>query len=50
MLAATELPEFLWEPAIEQAAYVQNRSYTTPKGDKTPFQLWFRRKPDISHL
>ncbi len=44
-----KVPLELWGLAIQCAVYVQNRS--TPSASKvTPFELWFKRKPDISHL
>ena len=44
-----KVPLELWGLAMQCAVYVQNRS--TPSASKvTPFELWFKRKPDISHL
>src|SRR5260370_36261653 len=50
MLMATQLPEFLWEPAITHAAYVRNRSYTRSIPSRTPYQGWNTNKPNVSHL
>jgi len=50
MLAASELPEFLWEPAITHAAYVRNLAYTKFLLDTTPYQIWHGRKPNVAHL
>jgi len=50
MLAASELPEFLWEPAIAHAAYVQNLAYTKFLLNTTPYQIWHGRKPNVAHL
>jgi hypothetical protein len=44
------IPEYLWEYAISHAAYVRNRAYTKPMGTLTPYQGWFKNKPNISHL
>jgi hypothetical protein len=49
MLSARNLPEFLWEYAVLHAAYIRNRSYTKTL-QKTPYEKWFKRKPNISHL
>jgi len=50
MLAASELPEFLWEPAVAHAAYVQNLAYMKFLPNMTPYQIWHRRKPNVAHL
>ena len=50
MLTASKLPEFLWEPAVAHAAYLQNQAYTTAVKGSTPYQHWFNKKPDVSHL
>ena len=50
MLAAAQLPEFLWEPAVEHAAYIRNRSFTTSLQGITPYQAWHDNKPNVAHL
>jgi transposase InsO family protein len=50
MLNGQHLPEFLWEHAVEHAAYVRNRAYTRVLEDETPYQAWFGRKPNVTHL
>jgi len=40
MLTAADLPEFLWEPAVEHAVYICNRSFTTSLQGSTPYQAW----------
>ena len=49
MLNAHHLPEFLWEYATLYAAYIRNRSYTKSL-PKTPYKIWFMKKPNISCL
>ena len=49
MLSAVKLPEFLWEPAVAHAAYLRNRSYTTAIA-AVPYQRWYGKKPDVTHL
>ena len=49
MLAGTGLPKFLWAEAVTTASYVRNRSPVTGR-DKTPWELFFGTKPDVSHL
>ena len=50
MLTASELPEFLWEAAVAHAAYLRNMSYTKPRANETPYQIWHSRKPNVLHL
>ena len=45
-----ELPEFLWEYAINHATYLRNRAYTKSLQNQTPYEKWFQNKPNISHL
>ena len=44
------LPEFLWEYAINHSAYLRNRTYTKSLEGLTPYEKWFKKKPNISHL
>jgi len=50
MLTGATLPEFLWEPAVAHAAYLQNLSYTTALLTATPYQAWHGQKLNVSHL
>ena len=52
MLTDSQLPEFLWEPAIAHTAYLCNISYTSlPRlGNQTLYQVWYGKKPDVAHL
>jgi hypothetical protein len=50
MINAHGLPEFLWELAVAHAAYLRNRAFTSPLGDKTPYEIWHNKKPNVSHL
>ena len=50
MLMAQEMPEFLWEQAIEHAAYLRNQSYTKHLGNQTLYEAWNKWKPNVSHL
>jgi len=50
MLTAADLPEFLWEPAVEHTAYIWNRSFTTLLQGMTPYQAWHNKKLDVTHL
>jgi hypothetical protein len=44
------IPEYLWEYARSHAAYVRNQAYMKPIGTLTPYQGWFKNKPNITHL
>ena len=43
-------PEFLWEYAIAHSSYIRNRSYTTSLQNKTPYEIRFNYKPNVSHF
>lgn len=49
MLAASSLPKYLWADAVVTANYVRNRSPVSGR-DKTPYELFFGTKPDVSNL
>ena len=51
MIAHAALPNIFWAEAISTAAYVRNRLPTTAlKENETPYEQWYARKPDVSHL
>jgi len=52
MITDSKLPEFLWEPAVAHAAYLRNMSFMLmPRlGNQTPYQIWYGKKPNVSHL
>jgi len=50
MRITTDLPVFLWEQAIAHTAYVRNRAYSSAIKVATPYESWFNKKPDVSHL
>ncbi len=50
MLVANDIPTFLWEYAVMHAAYLRERAPTRPLQGKTPYEAWFHKKPDVSHL
>jgi len=49
MLLGQKLPEFLWEPAVAHAAYLQNRSFTHTV-HTTLYEQMNKKKPDVAHL
>ena len=51
MLAQAGLPERFWAEAVATAAYLRNRATTRALKEKTtPYEKWYGRKPDLSHL
>ena len=44
------LPKFLWEHSINHSSYLQNRTYTKSLNNKTPYEMRFKTKPNVSHL
>ena len=51
MIAQARLPKMYWAEAISTAVYVRNRMPTTAiKGNTTPYERWYERKPNVSHL
>ena len=51
MIAQARLPKMYWAGAISTAVYVRNRmSATAIKGNTTPYERWYERKPNVSHF
>ena len=51
MIAHANLPNTFWADAVHTAAYVRNILLTAAvKENKTPFECWYGRKPNISHI
>ena len=50
MVNAQNVPEFLWEYAIDHAAYIRNCSYTCTLQGETPYEIWHGLKPSVAHL
>ncbi len=51
MLKHMNIANEFWAEALSTAAYIRNRvtSRSLPK-NKTPFHIWFKKAPDLSHL
>lgn len=47
---ASKLPLSVWAEAVNSAAYLRNRVPNKKTGDKTPYELFHGRKPDLSNL
>ena len=51
MLCHASLPTRYWAEAVGTATYLRNRVVTSAiKEGKTPYEKWYERKPDVSHL
>ena len=50
MLFHAKLPQHYWAEAMNTAVYLHNRSPTAILKDITPYELWFKQKPDVSNL
>ena len=50
MLFFADLPKPFWSVAVEHACYLRNRLPTRALDNKTPYETWFGRKPDLRHL
>lgn len=49
MILQAKLSKKFWAEAVCAAAYIRNRVITTATGT-TPYERWYGKKPDISHL
>ena len=50
MLAESQLPQTFWGEAVVSLVHVLNRAYTIACPTATPYELFYKRKPDVSHL
>ena len=50
MLYHAHLPLKFWAEAVSTAVYLRNRSPTSSLNDVTPFEAWFKEKPDVSNM
>ena len=50
MLADSRLSHKFWAEALSTAAYLINRRPTKSLDGKTPFEAWYGKKPNVSHL
>ena len=50
MLSESSLPKYFWADAVSTSCYVMNRVLITPILNKTPYELFNGRKPNINHL
>ena len=45
-----KLPPKLWGECVLTAVYLKNRTPTKALDNKTPYEVWNKRKPNLSHL
>ena len=50
MLEWSGLPLSFWALAIEYVCFVYNMLPQGARGSKSPFELWFKKKPDLSGI
>ncbi|KAL5493041.1 hypothetical protein ACEPAI_4489 [Sanghuangporus weigelae] len=50
MLSFARLPKAYWAEAYATFAYVHNRVGKSKVNDKSPFQVLYDKKPDVSHI
>ena len=50
MLLEKGLPKIFWGEAVNTAVYLLNRCPTKALANKTPFEVWSKRKPSVNHL
>ena len=50
LYAHSHLPKRLWAELVNTAAYIINRTGVSAVEGKSPFELWFGKKPSIKHL
>jgi hypothetical protein len=50
MLKARGVPSRFWGEAVTTAVYILNRSYTRSVDNKTPYEVWHGKKPNLHYL
>ena len=50
MIHESNIAKHFWAEAVNTAFYIQNRIYIRPILNKTPYELWKGRKPNISYF
>ncbi|CAF4944212.1 unnamed protein product [Pieris macdunnoughi] len=50
LLFDAKLGKEFWAEATHTAVYLQNRTVLPSLNDKTPYEVWFGHKPNVSHL
>ena len=50
MIYHAKLPLKFWAEAVNTVVYLRNRSPSSFLNGRTPFEYWFKRKPNVSNL
>ena len=50
MLSEYQISHVFWAEAMNTACYISNRVYLRPSLNRTPFELYYGRKPNIAHF
>ena len=50
MLSEAKLPKYFWAEAVNTSCYILNRVLIRPILEKTPYELWKGKKPNISYF
>jgi hypothetical protein len=50
MLHASQLLKFLWGKAVKHGVYLKNQTSTKALNGKTPFEVYYSKKPNIANL
>lgn len=50
MLTQSKLPISFWAEAVATANFVRNRCITKTLDDKTPYELWHGKRPNVKHM
>ncbi|XP_051117853.1 uncharacterized protein LOC127242378 [Andrographis paniculata] len=50
IMHAKGVAKFLWAEAINTACYVINHVYLRPHTEKTPYEIWSGKKPNVSYF
>lgn len=50
MMNSSSLPKKLWAESVNTAVHILNRVPTTKRPDITPFEAWFRCKPNVKNF
>ena len=49
-LKEMSLPSKLWGEAVRHAVYLLNKLPTRALSGKTPYEVWYKKKPDVSYV
>ena len=50
MLSHASLPRIFWGDAVLYAVHIRNRCALVTKDNKSPYELWSKKKPSVAHI